>query len=122
MTDLKKLKAELEAAHADRNAALDVAYAAFDAARDAFDAAVDAANADRDAAIAAYLADLAALDAALHARAAPAPPMPCYGSLRQPHTRAEHCCGDCPFEAPCDRLAEEIRTSRNRSTRAGADR
>ena len=28
MTDLEKLKAELEAAHTDRNAALDVAYAA----------------------------------------------------------------------------------------------
>ena len=108
MTDLEKLKAELEAAHAARNAALDVAYAAFDAARDAFDAAVDAANADRDAAIAAYLNAIVAT-----------PPPPCYGSLRQPHTRAEHCCDDCPFEAPCDRLAEEIRTSRNRSANQG---
>jgi hypothetical protein len=111
MTKIEKLKAELEAAWADRNAALDVAYAAFDAARDAFDAAVDAANADRDAAIAAYLAALAAPS-----------PLPCYGSLRQPHTRAENCCDDCPFEAPCDRLAEEIRTSRNRSARAGTER
>ena len=32
---------------------------------------------------------------------------PCYGSIRHPHTRAENCCHDCPFEAPCDRLAEE---------------
>lgn len=32
---------------------------------------------------------------------------PCYGSIRHPHTRAENCCNDCPFEAPCDRLAEE---------------
>ena len=33
-------------------------------------------------------------------------PPPCYGSIRHPHTRAENCCNDCPFEAPCDRLAE----------------
>ena len=43
MTEIEKLKAAFEAADADRNAALDVAYAAFDAVRDVLDAAVDAA-------------------------------------------------------------------------------
>ncbi len=54
MTDLEKLKAARNAAHADRNTAIDVAYAALDAARDAYraayNAALDAANdAYRDA-------------------------------------------------------------------------